>query len=177
MTKEALRQKVLTQLKSTKPERKRRCDARLTQRFLASSAYQESTNLGLFLSMAFEFDTGEILRQSQADGKSLFIPKTYPEGRMTFMPYEKEQLALSRFGLMEPIGGKAIAKSELDLILVPGLVWNKAGYRIGFGGGYYDRYLADFTGKTVSLCYDFQLLDFENEVHDVAVKEVIDETL
>lgn len=86
-----------------------------------------------------------------------------------FAKYDKENLVRSKFGLLEPKSEIAV---EPDFILVPGLIWNDEGYRIGFGGGYYDRYLANFEGSTASVLYDFQKMDFEAESHDIAVQEL-----
>ena len=66
----------------------------------------------------------------------------------------------------------ASMKDKIDLIHVPGVAFNDKGFRVGYGAGYYDRYLADFCGATVSTIYDFQRYSFEEESHDVAVREV-----
>lgn len=62
--------------------------------------------------------------------------------------------------------GQVVDKSEIDLIHVPGLVFQSKASRIGYGGGYYDRYLADYTGKTVSTIYSIQQKEFQPDVFD-----------
>lgn len=74
---------------------------------------------------------------------------------------------------MEPISEEDVDKTEIDLIHVPGVVFNSQGFRIGYGGGYYDRYLVDFAGASISSIYSFQKSDFEPDYHDIAVKEVL----
>ena len=73
---------------------------------------------------------------------------------------------------MEPISEEAVEKTEIDLIHVPGVVFNSQGFRIGYGGGYYDRYLADFCRRHPSAgIYSFQNSDFEPNYHDIAVRK------
>ena len=74
---------------------------------------------------------------------------------------------------MEPMSEEAVDKTEIDLIHVPGVVFNSQGFRIGYGGGYYDRYLADYEGISVSTMYQVQLEHFRPDQHDIAVKELI----
>ena len=92
---------------------------------------------------------------------------------MIFVDYDESRLQKSSFGLMEPTSEEAVEKAEIDLIHVPGVVFNSQGFRIGYGGGYYDRYLADFAGASISSIYSFQKFDFEPNYHDIAVKEVL----
>ena len=123
--------------------------------------------------MPHEVSTAAFIRQAQLDGKRVLVPKTYGQGRMIFVDYDESRLQKSSFGLMEPISEEAVDKTEIDLIHVPGVVFNSQGFRIGYGGGYYDRYLADFAGASISSIYSFQNSDFEPNYHDIAVKEVL----
>ena len=92
---------------------------------------------------------------------------------MIFVDYDPDNLVATSFGLMDPASDMAVEKSEIDLIHVPGVVINAEGYRIGYGAGYYDRYLSDFEGETVSTVYPCQEMDFIPYSHDIAVREVI----
>ena len=120
-----------------------------------------------------EVSTADFIKQAQLDGKRVLVPKTYGQGRMIFVDYDESHLRKSSFDLMEPISEEAVDKTEIDLIHVPGVVFNSQGFRIGYGGGYYDRYLADFAGASISSIYSFQKSDFEPDYHDIAVKEVL----
>ena len=86
---------------------------------------------------------------------------------MDFVVYNPQQLVKTSFGLLEPQGNlEVVDASQIDLIHVPGLVFTTKGYRIGYGGGYYDRYLKHFSGHTFSTIYPCQIKDFIPEKHD-----------
>lgn len=93
---------------------------------------------------------------------------------MDFVVYDSQQLVKTSFGLLEPQGNlEVVEASQIDLIHVPGLAFTTKGYRIGYGGGYYDRYLEHFTGHTLSTVYHYQIQDFIPENHDIPVQEVL----
>ena len=171
--KKELRQTVLNQMKSLSEKEKEQADNWLTQHLLQSRAYQEAKVIATYLSMPHEVSTADFIKQAQLDGKRVLVPKTYSQGRMIFVDYDESRLQKSSFGLMEPMSEEAVEKTEIDLIDVPGVVFNSQGFRIGYGGGYYDRYLADFARASISSIYSFQQSDFEPDYHDIAVKEVL----
>lgn len=171
--KNELRKTVLAQLTSQKPETKAKLDQYLLEQLIALPAYKEAQVIATYLAFPHEYDTSLLINQALKDGKRLVIPKTYKQGRMIFVDYDPENLVATSFGLMEPASDLAVEKSEIDLIHVPGVVFNAEGYRIGYGAGYYDRYLSDFEGMTVSTVYPCQEKDFTPDNHDIAVREVI----
>ena len=169
-----LRKKILQEMKALSQEQKRAMDRALTERFLHHPFYQEAKNIATYLSFPHEFQTQELIEQALKDGKKVLIPKTYPKGRMEFVVYHPQQLVKTSFGLLEPQGDlEVVEPSQIDLIHVPGLAFTTEGYRIGYGGGYYDRYLEHFTGHTLSTVYPCQIQEFNLEDHDIAVQEVL----
>ena len=171
--KKELRQTVLNQMKKLSGKEKEQADSWLTQRLLSSATYQNAQVIATYLSMPHEVSTAAFIKQAQLDGKRVLVPKTYGQGRMIFVDYDESRLQKSSFGLMEPTSEEAVEKTEIDLIHVPGVVFNSQGFRIGYGGGYYDRYLDDYEGTSVSTIYQVQQADFTPAQHDVAVKELI----
>lgn len=172
--KKILRNKTIAAMKELPQSVKAEADSQLTQRFIQLSAFQEAQTLATYLSMGHEFSTASLIQAALQDGKRVCVPRTYPQGRMEFVEYDPEILEKTRFGLLEPTEqGKVMDKAEIDLIHVPGLVFQSKGYRIGYGGGYYDRYLADYTGKTVSTIYSIQEGEFQPDSFDIAVQEVL----
>ena len=172
--KSELRKQVLQDMKAIPREQKQAMDQALTDQFLKHPFYQEAKIIATYLSFPHEFQTQELIEQALKDGKKVLIPKTYPKGRMDFVVYNPQQLVKTSFGLLEPQGELEVAAaSQIDLIHVPGLAFTTEGYRIGYGGGYYDRYLEHFSGHTLSTVYPCQIQDFSPENHDIPVQEVL----
>ena len=172
--KSELRKQVLQEMKAIPREQKQAMDQALTERLLQHPFYQEAKIIATYLSFPHEFQTQELIEQALKDGKKVLIPKTYPKGRMDFVVYDPQQLVKTSFGLLEPQGDlEVVDASQIDLIHVPGLVFTTKGYRIGYGGGYYDRYLKHITGHTLSTIYPCQIQDFSPENHDIPVQEVL----
>ncbi|CAG5951610.1 5-formyltetrahydrofolate cyclo-ligase [Streptococcus pneumoniae] len=169
-----LRKQVLQEMKTISQEQKQAIDQALTERLLQHPFYQEAKIIATYLSFPHEFQTQKLIEQALKDGKKVLIPKTYPKGRMDFVVYDPQQLVKTSFGLLEPQGNlEVVDASQIDLIHVPGLAFTIRGYRIGYGGGYYDRYLEQFTGHTLSTVYPCQIRDFSPENHDIPVQEVL----
>ena len=172
--KSELRKQVLQEMKAMPQEQKQAMDQALTERFLNHPFYQEAKVIATYLSFPHEFQTQGLIDQALKDGKKVLIPKTYPKGRMEFVVYDPQQLKKTSFGLLEPQGDlEVVAASQIDLIHVPGLAFTREGYRIGYGGGYYDRYLENFAGDSMSTIYSCQVQEFNSEDHDVPVQEVL----
>ena len=169
-----LRKQVLQEMKAIPREQKQAMDQALTDQFLKHPFCQEAKVIATYLSFPHEFQTQELIEQALRDGKKVLIPKTYPKGRMDFVVYNPQQLVKTSFGLLEPQGDlEVVDASQIDLIHVPGLAFTTEGYRIGYGGGYYDRYLEHFSGHTLSTVYPCQIQDFISENHDIPVQEVL----
>ena len=172
--KSELRKQVLQEMRSIPQKQKIAMDQALTERFLNHPFYQEAKVIATYLSFPHEFQTQGLIDQALKDGKKVLIPKTYLKGRMEFVVYDPQQLKKTSFGLLEPQGDlEVVDASQIDLIHVPGLAFTREGYRIGYGGGYYDRYLENFAGQTMSTIYPCQIQNFNSEDHDVPVQEVL----
>ena len=172
--KSELRKQVMQEMKALPREQKQFIDQALTERLLQHPFYQEAKVIATYLSFPHEFQTQELIEQALKDGKKVLIPKTYSKGCMDFVVYDPQQLVKTSFGLLEPQGDlEVVAAYQIDLIHVPGLAFTTEGYRIGYGGGYYDCYLEHFSGNTLSTIYPCQIQDFIPENHDIPVQEVL----
>lgn len=142
--------------------------------------WQVASVVGITLSRPPEVDTYQIIRKAWEQNKTIVVPKCDPKDRqMTFRILNNfQQLESVYFGLYEPIEEKttALLSEAIDLLIVPGVAYSKTGFRIGFGGGYYDRFLTNYDGKTISLAFSLQLVDrLPIERHDIPVSKVITE--
>lgn len=174
MDKQVIRDEALRRLKTLSSKERASWSQSLTEKLVATEAYQASRTLATYLSMPHEFDTNYLIERAQQDKKRIFIPKTYSQGRMDFVEYNPSDLVKSSFDIWEPkTYSQPVDKSVINLIHVPGLAWNRAGFRIGYGGGFYDRYLLDFQGTTISTLVAFQQYDFEQDRFDIPVKEML----
>lgn len=140
--------------------------------------WKQANVIGITISKIPEVDTYRIIRKAWEQGKQVAVPKCYPKDKkMSFrLLSDFSQLETVYYGLLEPIEAKTklINHDEIDLLVVPGLGYTKEGFRLGFGGGYYDRYLMSYTGKTVSLAFRLQIVpSFEKEQHDIPVAKII----
>lgn len=140
----------------------------------ASQQWKTSDTIAVTKALAFEFDTEKVIQRALLQGKKVVVPKSLPERKLAFYEVDEDTVyQRTQFGVEEPISNLIVTKEEIELIVVPGLVFSSKGYRIGFGGGYYDRYLADYQGRTCSLVFAEQLNnEWTNEPLDVAVERI-----
>jgi 5-formyltetrahydrofolate cyclo-ligase len=140
--------------------------------------WRQANVIGITVSKFPEVDTYQIIRKAWEQGKKVVVPKCYPQDKkmIFYLLTEFSQLESVFFGLLEPKDDctEAVDARDINLMIVPGLAYTKEGYRIGFGGGYYDRYLKNYTGKTLTLAFDVQIIpQFKMEEYDMPVSKII----
>ena len=122
-----------------------------------------------------EVRTLSILERALREGKRVAVPKCCGN-EMRFIWMEDLSMVEKGYaGIPEPIADFPIADDEEALVLMPGLAFDREGHRIGYGGGFYDRFLArEANHPTLALCYDFQVFDrLETEVFDIPVDKIL----
>jgi 5-formyltetrahydrofolate cyclo-ligase len=139
--------------------------------------FQRSSVILAYMPIPGEVDlTALLARQPQ---KRWVLPRILPEEnqRMVFHPYEPGRLVRHPFGMAEPAPDLPVIPSgEVQLALVPGLAFDRLGRRLGYGGGYFDRFLGDFRGASLGVTFQALLLDqLPCEEHDVPVEWVVTE--
>lgn len=160
-------------------EERRASDQLLLQRFLSLPQLAQSGPILLYYGVGNEPDTAQLLASQVLRGKVLSLPRCLSGGQMEARQFRGvRHLTPGPFGIPEPDNSCPIVKRDhLSIILVPGLAFDSRGFRLGHGGGYYDRYLAGFPGLTVGLCRDKLLLpSLPTEPHDQPVDLILTET-
>ncbi len=151
------------------------CSKELTEKTLASALFQNATSLYGYLPYNQEVQTWELLHAAQKAGKRVAVPKVYGETMRFLWLDDLEAVSLGYCGIPEPVADEPEADDPHALVLMPGLAFDPNGNRMGYGGGFYDRFLAaEPEHPTLALCYGFQMLPkLETEAHDIPVDQVI----
>lgn len=161
MEKKAPLRRELLARRDALPGREERSRA-IQRQVLALPEYRRARRLLLYLSQGSEVDTWPLLDRALAQGRAVYAPRCLDgQGNMAFYRvFSREDLAPGRFGLLEPIPGRCppLERGQGDLCLVPGLAFDREGYRLGYGKGYYDCFLAAQPVRTVGLCFEALLL-------------------
>lgn len=169
---EALRRSLLALRRAQKPEEAAQRSRAAQERLLAAPCWREAGSVALYAGVRDEMATGLLLRHAWENGREVWLPRVRPaeRGRMDFVRCQgPEDLGPGAFGLLEPLpelpGANAgDAAFRPGLLLVPGVAFDRQGGRMGYGGGFYDRFLAALAtrpGRCPSLgfCFSFQVVD------------------
>lgn len=145
------------------PNKKKQLDSAITRRLLDLDEYKNAESVFAFISKDIEVDTEAIIADAFKSGKRVAVPLCEPETATIEFYYIKsrDDLKAGYYGILEPDADKCEKADTAPIMIVPGLVFDRSGYRLGFGKGYYDRYLADFKGVTIGVCYSEAI---ENEL-------------
>ena len=150
--------------------------ARLARQFRESELYRKAKTIYGYLPYNQEVRTVPMLEQAIADGKRVAVPKCYDKDmRFIYIDDFDTQIAPGYAGIPEPIADGPVAEDKTALVLMPGLAFDPQGHRIGYGGGFYDRFLSDEPDHpTLALCYGFQMVEhLETEEFDIPVDLVL----
>ncbi|MBQ6851951.1 MAG: 5-formyltetrahydrofolate cyclo-ligase [Oscillospiraceae bacterium] len=175
MDKKTLRQQIRELKRGMTLEQISQASARLMEAFINTSQYKEAKSIYGYLPYNQEVRTWSILERALQDGKRVAVPKIYGDDMRFIYLSDLSQVEKGFGGIPEPVGDGPVADDRTALVLMPGLAFTKDGDRMGYGGGYYDRFLANEPAHpTVALCYDFQIVEhIPTEDYDVPVDLVL----
>ena len=150
-------------------------DNTLIARLENHPAFLSAKCIFLYASVGNEVYTRDLLCRAYNHGRTVALPKCRGNGQMTFFEYDG-RLTEGRYHIPEPMSERILEPSAEDIIIVPGLAFDTEGYRMGQGGGYYDRYLEKYHCISIGVCREqFILNDIPKEWNDLPVDYVITE--
>ena len=175
MNKQELRASIRAQKRAMTEEEIVSRSEKLAALFLASDAYRNAKTIYGYLPYNQEVRTVSMLEQALKDGKRVAVPKCYGDEMKFIFMDDLSKVEKGYAGIPEPIADDPVADDETALVLMPGLAFDPQGHRIGYGGGFYDKFLAAEPGHpTLALCYAFQMLPhLETEEFDIPVDTVL----
>lgn len=147
----------------------------LAEKFYNSPAYQAASTIYGYLPYNQEVRTVPMLQRALDEGKRVAVPKVYGEEMRFIYLEDLTQVSKGYAGIPEPIADAPVAEDQQALVLMPGLAFDPQGHRIGYGGGFYDRFLAQEPHHpTLALCYEFQMqTHLDTEEFDIPVDTVL----
>lgn len=181
MKKKSIREKVLKKRKNLNKEKRAIYSNEIISKIFNSSYYKNAKTIMCFISFSDEVDTHEFIKQSIKDWKKIVVPITFPK------THELKPSLLKDFNELEPgfyniltpkkEFERFIDPKDIDLVITPGVAFRKDGYRVGYGGGYYDRFLSKIPDTpTIGIAFDIQIVeDLPVDSYDIPVDYIYTE--
>ena len=175
MDKKALRNMIREKKRSMTEEQILSSSQRLGELFHSHPLYKNAKTIYGYLPYNQEVRTIPMLEQALKDGKRIAVPKVFGDEMKFIYLNDLSKVEKGYCDIPEPIEDGPVADDTTALVLMPGLAFDSEGHRIGYGGGFYDRFLAREPGHpTLALCYDFQMVEhLDTEEFDVPVDCVL----
>ena len=176
--KKILRREILERLKKISLEERKNKESILYKKLFENENFKKANSVAITIPFGTEINTFPIIEKMLAEGKLVCSPICEKETKeMTFYRLNSiNNLVLGDYGIKTPqkIEENKVEKDKIDLIIVPGVAFDETNFRIGFGGGYYDRYLRNFKGNTIALAFKEQIIEkVPTNKYDLPVELVI----
>lgn len=157
--KRTLRQQFKDLRLQIEPQRKRHLDDAVFKKLTACGAYREASLILVYVSTPIEVDTRLLIEYSLQIGKFVAVPKCNTQNTTMdfYLINSLDDLEEGTYSVLEPRDGmcKKLKRFDNSVCIVPALAFDMQGYRLGYGKGYYDRFLGGYSGKRLGLCYSF----------------------
>ena len=177
--KKSIRENIINKRNELSLDIKIQYDITIFNELINYEFYKNAKKIFTYVSFGSEVDTIEFITYALNDNKEIYVPKTDKiKKEMVAMRINSlDNMIVDKWGILEP---KHVDKDKIcenfDLIIMPGVAFDRKGNRIGYGGGYYDKYFSQIKGESnkIVLAYDFQIVNsIENEAHDIRVNCII----
>ena len=181
LDKKKTRQRVLQQRRAFSATEKTPAEQRMLKFLQSWDVFRQAKTIHIFISKTDEPDTSPIIESAWESGKTVAVPCVIPETFELFHSQLKsfEDLSSGALGVLEPSpeGRIAMNPESFDLVIIPGVAFDRQGGRLGYGKGYYDRFLEQTTAFRLALAFNFQVLEkVPTEKHDVPMNGVLTES-
>ena len=175
MDKKALRADIRARKRAMTEQQISEKSAALGKRFAETEQYKAAKTIYGYLPYNQEVRTVPMLQKALDDGKKVAVPKVYGDEMRFILLEDLSRVEKGYSNIPEPIDDGPVAEDETALVLMPGLAFDPQGHRIGYGGGFYDKFLSrEPAHPTVALCYDFQVFpQLDTEEFDIPVDLVL----
>lgn len=159
-TKKAIRKEIFSRRKAASPETVKKNSEAIWNRLFSLPQFQESDWIYLYIDCKNEVMTDGIIREALHLGKKVAAPKVVGEDMIFYQICNPEDLEPGYFGIREPKTDLPVAEAEDALMIMPGVAFDSCRHRVGYGGGFYDRYLSKHTRHfTAALAFEFQMME------------------
>ena len=156
--------------------RQHAAEKEFTEKFTKTDFYKNAKNIMIYSTIRSEIGTNMLMEQMFRDKKTVILPKVEKES-FSISPIKinsRQELKSGNYGILEPVSKELFPKRDIDLVLTPGLAFDKSNNRLGYGAGYYDRFFADFDGLKIGVCYEEMLLSkIPSDEYDIKMDFVI----
>ncbi len=158
--KRALRARVRAARDALAPEERVHLSSAVEDRLFEIPTVGRAGTVMVFSSFGSEVSTGGIIERLAEDGRRVVLPRVTGIEMEAVAYRPGDPVRTASFGAMEPAAGSAVPPEEIDLVITPGLVFDRAGYRLGYGGGHFDRFLVRVRRDAVrvGVCFDLQVV-------------------
>ena len=176
--KKLLREKMLVLRKNFPVEQRLSASKRIIENFLRLDAVQKAAEIFSYVPTAEEVQIDPLLENLLSSGKKISIPFIISKSEMVAARIDSLQsLIVGKFGIRTAPEIKIVPESEIDLVIVPGLAFDRNGNRLGLGAGFYDRFLEKIPrAEKIAVAYDFQLVEtVPTDFHDQKIDALVTE--
>ena len=179
LNKKNIREEIIDKRNNLILDIKQNYDSLIFEEIINSEIYKKSKKIFTYISFGSEVDTIKLINYSFSNNKEVYVPKINKQTKdmIALKIHNFNNMSVDKWGIIEP---KSVDKdnigTDFDLIIMPGIAFDKQGNRIGYGGGYYDKYISKLNNASnlLALAYDFQIIqDIESESHDIKVDFIL----